>query len=291
MNINYFLIEANRFKLNRFERVPLDFILELISYIYDGNAMVNLTKRFVNNSVVGDDGVKYFYFNLDTASNRKDKAYGIINTQRYLATISTNSKVRQIYVMSLTDPSYKELAFVLFLLGVVNTEDYLKFNVDINYVVSRFDIRVKRDARWYTEYRGIVISVQDYISLMGIYYKNAMEGARYNVNPLDFIWNAIDKFKNYGTGKLNSLLSSLRSVIGCVSSLPVVQDDIFLKYIQELAVVASFTKLTEEDKSRFINACLYRASETATSGVFEVFSQSCYIELNDSTAVNGVIEG
>ena len=64
MNINYFLVEANRFKLNNYVKIPTDYIMELISYIYDGNAMANLSKKFIKGSVE-ENGKRYFYFIKD----------------------------------------------------------------------------------------------------------------------------------------------------------------------------------------------------------------------------------
>ena len=283
MNINYFLVEANRFKLNNYNKVPLDYIMDLISYIYEGSPMVNLSKKFTKGSVE-ENGKKYYYFNKDLKSNTK--AYSIINTQKYLATMSNNTIVKQIYVLSFTDNAYKELAFVLFLLGVVNTEDYLPMNRDISYIVSRFTIKPPR--RDVYSSKGIIITLQDYISLMGLYYKNAMKGVRYGVNPLDFVWNAYKRAKDFSNNEVSMVMTVFKGVLGDDVSFPQVDFVNYSKYLDELAILAGVSKLTDTDKSALIKAFVNRRN-VEYSTLFEVVGQPEYIELNDDCAVRGSI--
>ena len=286
MNINYFLVEANRFKLNNYVKIPTDYIMELISYIYDGNAMANLSKKFIKGSVE-ENGKRYFYFNKDHKTNNNSKAYNLINTQKYLATMANNTIVKQIYILSFTDNAYKELAFVMFLLGVVNTEDYLTMNRDISYIVSRFVVKPSR--REIYANKGIIITLQDYLTLMALYYKNAVKGVRYGVNPFDFVYNAYNKAKAFSNNALEQVLTAFGNVLENPENLPNLSDTVFNKYDTELAIISGVTKLSEEEKMLLIDHFLRKGDYIDNSIFLNVVSQTRYIELNDAGAVKSMI--
>lgn len=284
MNIDYFLVEANRYKLMGYEKFSLEYILDLVNFIYGDCPHNSLINKYMKGCTVDTQGKRYYYLNLDIKTGRP-KAYEIIKTQKHLATSWENPVVRQIYIMSLTNHAYKELAYIMFLLGMVNVGDYLNFNRDVDYVVSRISIKAPRKTPYGS--KGVVISLKNYITLMGFYFKNALSGTQYGVNALDFVYNAYKTASKYSKDPLSYVYDGFSVALEVGISLPEISENMFKKYVSEIAIISGLTEISEELKSKLLD---YFIKCGDIRNVFiDVVGKGGYISMNDKEAISGVI--
>lgn len=237
-SINYFLVESNRLKMGGYEKVSRQFLKDLVSFIYEENPTAG--KRVLSRLLKGD--LSNYYIN--------DLVKSFIRKEGYLATYENNKKLRSIYIKAQLVDSYKEFAFILYLLGVVNPFDYLRYNKDIDFIVSKF--RVERRVCLSSDViKRIEISYSRYAEIMCGFLKNATDGIDYGFCIYDFLYHALsavgDKRGNYNAFNKYADLIKLLGKLNISSRSPLYSDldvgeeslnqGIVDKYLEEIGVL------------------------------------------------------
>lgn len=191
-NYNYLLIEANQVKIGGYNYVSVDFVNSLVENIYAENptGKKKIMSFIKSNYLLMKSGV-YCPFNYS-------KVY-LTNRVSYKANTKSSSFLRYVYQMSEVDEAYRELAFVMFALRLVDPIEYLA-QEDVSYVLSSISCDAKSDC--------IVITIAHYIRLMLAFIQNVSNGVDYGVCPWDFVYHITRSVKNRNVNKVYKTIAS-----------------------------------------------------------------------------------
>lgn len=251
-NMNYFLIEANKVKLGGYVKIKNSFLINIINLLYEpGTSAYNkLISRY-------SSGISSGYGHTSV----QNLIPNIFKNYKYLASSGTNLVLSNIYDKARLNHAYRELAFVLFITGLVDSRDYLKHCPDIYSVMNR--LSVESDVSQDTEevFKPLVISNKEYCELMGMLLKNTSEGVDYGLSPYDFIYHMLKVFGadynryDYVCGFMEDLGISDFTKLKLSSA-------IIEKYPEEVTVVLPVLSkyMKPESSFRVLDKVLYKVS-------------------------------
>lgn len=189
MEINYFLIEANKIKLGGYAGIKYSFLVKLVDFLYpDGVGKERLQYKYrgyMGKTYTGKVSVDNYPIPASTF------VQNIVNGQRYLLT-SEDPLIAEIYLKARVNPAYKEFAFILFLVGAVNSYDYLKCFTDVNDVTSRFTVSKYKCKGDDDIFRPLMMTNKQYANLMGMYLVNTSNGVDYGFSAYDFVYHILN---------------------------------------------------------------------------------------------------
>lgn len=238
------LIGANNVKIRGYRSIPYNFAYELINMLYK------------------DSPAKLVRFDKKLKSYMEDETY--VNTVRFsgglVSTLKTSAKssncpgLKRIYDYAKINASYKELAFICFVLGIVDTRDFLANFKDIGYICDRLDITVKRDTVNKKVDRRLNVNYSSYNELMAVCFELTTKGVDFGIKPLDFIYHIL----NHTWQRIHSkepeydyVIRVLSKVdLSCINTLKL-DKSIIKTYSEEVAVLLPFMVKYIENKETF----------------------------------------
>lgn len=246
-NMNYFLVETNRLKVNNYAFISSDLVLKLLDFVYngyDGKVKRKLESIYRTKFSIESNyylhGVELGKLNLGVfgISCIKDNLNGKVKC----ISSNTSTLIKGIYTRGKVFKEYREFAFILFLLGMVDIEDYLKYAIDLTYFGSKFCVTGLKNEEYRVRPKDkICIPARYYIKLIGYYFKNSLNDINYGCSPLDFIsvilkYDYLDKCSRY-----DYIIGALREVgidYDMCSSVEV-SSDIVNKYPNEMGILVA----------------------------------------------------
>ena len=181
--IKQLLVYASQVRLNGYTSVPLDYYMDAYEYFHDSLSGIKTTKRTFQKYIYSSNGggsifMEGFLDELCTTSTR------------YAENVD---KVDSLYMRAQLSDNYNELAFQLFLMGIVNPHKYLSTFKDVEYIISHFDIRRKY---FHSSNSGILnlmpLNYAPYKRLMSTYIENMSRGIDYGYPVWDFVYGYTD---------------------------------------------------------------------------------------------------
>lgn len=181
--MSYYLVEANGVKLGGYIRIRSKLLYDLANLLYsEGSAGIGYIRRRIVNLESKHGSI------IPISCLTDNMCY----TQRYLVNSNTSNTLRMIYLKGQLDATYNELAFVLFITGMVDSADYLSIFRDVNRVVGRFSVKsTKAFSASSDVIKPILISQKSYTSLMMLYVQNCLNGVDYGVPMYDFVYHIL----------------------------------------------------------------------------------------------------
>lgn len=175
------LIESNKVKLTGYKfisnAVAADIILSL--YPEGGRVCDSLLKKMDKNT---DSGM----VNIQKMND------SLVNNSRNLVNSAKSEYLRGIYKRAVLSDTYKECVFILFILGIVNTDDLLRTLKDVNFIVQRITVLKGRNISGGVINKRFEVNPTMYADLMAEFFKLSMDGVQFpGVNPLDFIYHML----------------------------------------------------------------------------------------------------
>lgn len=215
----YLLISAKQLRINGYTRISMQMVRKLEEELYGSNS-VKLNKKL--HKMYDDSDIIGLKMYTDT----------FVHTQEYLLD-SSNALIRVIYLNGLTNSDYAEVGFMLCVLGLVNTRDYLANNRNINAFVDRFELVSKRKFASDMSMTGSM-----FYDIMSLYLYNMSMGIKYGYSPYDLLYHMSKKFK------MNLVNMDYRRAVGSFVSLKLKDYSIFNlskeildKYIDEVGLM------------------------------------------------------
>lgn len=181
--IKQLLIYASQVRLNGYTSIPLDYYINAYSYFNTNAYGIKINKSLFNKYIKPTNGgkcilIEGFLNDLCTGGKRITEDV---------------EKVDSLYLKAKLSDNYKELAFQLFLMGIVNHHKYLSTFKDVDYIVSHFNIRRKF---FNFSSSGILhlmpLNYAPYKRLMSTYIENMSRGVDYGYPVWDFVYGYTD---------------------------------------------------------------------------------------------------
>lgn len=235
---NYLLVDANSAKLGGYVNVRSKFLYDMANILYANQP----------------SGRNYIIRRISKLESEHGQTIpiscftdGMCYTQKYLVSSKTSNILRMIYVRGQLDIKYSELAFVLFITGMVDSADYLSMFRDVNRVVGRFNVKIKAQNRSSDDVlRQVLISQKSYISMMMLYIQNCLNGIDYGVPMYDFVYHILKTAGLKSIKRKGSYYSIYVRIIEDIKYVQVPQnfrlhpsDAELVKYAEELAFMVS----------------------------------------------------
>lgn len=172
-SMDYYLLMAQNLKLTGYSKISVEY----------EEALEEL-KKSAGTKKDWHLNISHYYTNKHVKRYRIEKfTYNSISAKSPI-TADNNELIRYIYTKSIGDVAYRDLGFLLFLTGVVNSFDYLKHNRDVVFVVSRLGLD---DERHFLD-GSKDMTIKAYMKLMGAYIFNSSRGTRYTYSIYDFVY-------------------------------------------------------------------------------------------------------
>lgn len=239
-DLNYYLIEASEARLKGWGVIDFNFAVKCIRLIYGGNSYAN---ALVNKMVKFRDITYSKYKRVDAISISvviQNKNF-IYNSNK-LATSKISGVVNYIYHKALLDDAYADLAFVLLILGIVNSEDYVENLKSVDELVSRFNVSKNRVSVWDTSIDDLVLSYRNYVELMSLFVVASSKGVNYGYSVYSFIYNMLTYGEKIVSRKKTSI--NLDKVVNVLGGLKLSSIDCFKvedletrrKYAEEIII-------------------------------------------------------
>lgn len=253
-NINYFLVEANRLKVNSYAFVKKDFVVNLFNFLYDGydsKELRRIESRYENMLSAYDSVIDLYDFSVLCIKRNLESNIKYISS-------TDSTLLRTIYLKGRVLKEYKELSFVMFMLGMVDMEDYFKYCTDLSYFGSKFYItRVKNTHSVSKGY--ISISIKYYSMFIGYFFKNSLNGVNYGCHPLDFLSVMLKYDYSDTLSKYRNIIKMLRD-IGIDSEMCSgieLSNEILEKYHNELGILVALmgSELSKECVVDILSRC------------------------------------
>lgn len=225
------LVDVNKIKLQGYQYIPLTTITSLLERVYPPNnpTMLRLLSKAQKNAVDG-------FVNISSMNDT------LVNNSRNLATSETNEFLKGVYKKAKLSDAYTELAFVIFITGMVNTHDFLVNFEDPNFIVQRLSVHRIRDISGEVEDKRLSVNSTMYVQLMAEMFKVSLIRERTTgIEPLDFVYHMIEaRWKKVNYAKENFYVYVEKQLfnlgIDSFSSLKLTKEKI-TKYYDEIGVL------------------------------------------------------
>lgn len=238
-NINYVLLQANKLKITGYNELDVELIKGLAMFLSYNSSDPNF---YVLQSKKVDKVI-----NKCTTGRRRDsnatEGSIFIPVSSFIIGFKTSrtSPLVEDYVRRVIYPklrlsaAYRELGFVLFMLGFVNRRTYLTYETDVNYVMNKISPKSHADV--------LYLSPSLYVDAMLLYIENMSAGMDYGFSVYDFVYRAMQVYSMF---KLKDINKWTRHLIKRFSNMSIsnldcfrVSDGILEKYPEEVLMVAA----------------------------------------------------
>lgn len=235
MTIKQLLVYASQVKLNGYVSVPMNYYMGAIEMLH--------YKKGV--SLLGRESQKYI-FEKNGVSGIYIQAFlpNIGVSKNTLVTSESSDILKSIYLKGQLSASYEELAFQLFLMGLIEPHDYLKHNTSLDFIFSRIDAKTRFSSYKNTSsiLNKIELSYARYRNLMSVYIENICSGTDYGYPVWDFVYSFSDLilYRPIHLWKTNHYISIIKSICALDIqdySVFALTDDIVNKYYTEISLL------------------------------------------------------
>lgn len=238
-NINYVLLQANKLKITGYNELDVELIKGLAMFLSHNSSDPNF---YVLQSKKVDKVINKYTSGRRSGSNAT-KGSIFIPISSFIIGFKTSrtSHLVEDYVRRVVYPklrlsaAYRELGFVLFMLGFVNRRTYLTYETDVNYVMSKISPKSHADV--------LYLSPSLYVDAMLLYIENMSSGMDYGFSVYDFVYRAMQVYSMF---KLKDINKWTRRLIKRFSNMSIsnldcfrVSDGILEKYPEEVLMVAA----------------------------------------------------
>lgn len=238
-NINYVLLQANKLKITGYNELDVELIKGLAMFLSYNSSDPNF---YVLQSKKVDKVINKCTTGRRRGSNTTEGSIFIpvssfiigFKTSRTSPLVEDYVK-RVIYPKLRLSAAYRELGFVLFMLGFVNRRTYLTYETDVNYVMSKISPKSHADV--------LYLSPSLYVDAMLLYIENMSSGMDYGFSVYDFVYRAMQVYSMF---KLKDINKWTRRLIKRFSNMSIsnldcfrVSDGILEKYPEEVLMVAA----------------------------------------------------
>lgn len=255
-NINYYMLEASRIEVNFFRKTTVDFVLDLVDLLYQGYSDKGVSR--IKNKILDSFGRA---FNTAWYIQQGDVAIMIYSEYTFRHSLSgvklvnsqNNNFLHSLYEKMAFSTVHYNLAFLLFLLGLVDRDDYLRWNTNVESITSVIGFS---DSTYMNEvlYRSsdpvdegkylLYLNERGYCNLLSSYIRNASNyHTDYGYNVYDFIYNML-KGRKAISWQVILQKKDYRRIIRAFNLTGISNYDIFVispseipKYAEEIAVV------------------------------------------------------
>lgn len=238
-NINYVLLQANKLKITGYNELDVELIKGLAMFLSYNSSDPNF---YVLQSKKVDKVINKYTSGRRRDSNATEGSIFIpvssfiigFKTSRTSPLVEDYVK-RVIYPKLRLSAAYRELGFVLFMLGFVNRRTYLTYETDVNYVMNKISPKSHADV--------LYLSPSLYVDAMLLYIENMSAGMDYGFSVYDFVYRAMQVYSMF---KLKDINKWTRRLIKRFSNMSIsnldcfrVSDGILEKYPEEVLMVAA----------------------------------------------------
>lgn len=238
-NINYVLLQANKLKITGYNELDVELIKGLAMFLSYNSSDPNF---YVLQSKKVDKVINKYTSGRRRDSNATEGSIFIpvssfiigFKTSRTSPLVEDYVK-RVIYPKLRLSAAYRELGFVLFMLGFVNRRTYLTYETDVNYVMNKISPKSHADV--------LYLSPSLYVDAMLLYIENMSAGMDYGFSVYDFVYRAMQVYSMF---KLKDINKWTRRLIKRFSNMFIsnldcfrVSDGILEKYPEEVLMVAA----------------------------------------------------
>lgn len=238
-NINYVLLQANKLKITGYNELDVELIKGLAMFLSHNSSDPNF---YVLQSKKVDKVINKYTSGRRSGSNAT-KGSIFIPISSFIIGFKTSrtSHLVEDYVRRVIYPklrlsaAYRELGFVLFMLGFVNRRTYLTYETDVNYVMNKISPKSHADV--------LYLSPSLYVDAMLLYIENMSSGMDYGFSVYDFVYRAMQVYSMF---KLKDINKWTRRLIKRFSNMSIsnldcfrVSDGILEKYPEEVLMVAA----------------------------------------------------
>ena len=238
-NINYVLLQANKLKITGYNELDVELIKGLAMFLSYNSSDPNF---YVLQSKKVDKVINKYTSGGRRGSNATEGSTFIpvssfiIGFKTSRTSLLVEDYVRRvIYPKLRLSAAYRELGFVLFMLGFVNRRTYLTYETDVNYVMNKISPKSHADV--------LYLSPSLYVDAMLLYIENMSAGMDYGFSVYDFVYRAMQVYSMF---KLKDINKWTRRLIKRFSNMSIsnldcfrVSDGILEKYPEEVLMVAA----------------------------------------------------
>ena len=238
-NINYVLLQANKLKITGYNELDVELIKGLAMFLSYNSSDPNF---YVLQSKKVDNVINKYTSGGRRGSNATEGSI-FIPVSSFIIGFKTSrtSPLVEDYVRRVIYPklrlsaAYRELGFVLFMLGFVNRRTYLTYETDVNYVMNKISPKSHADV--------LYLLPSLYVDAMLLYIENMSAGMDYGFSVYDFVYRAMQVYSMF---KLKDINKWTRRLIKRFSNMSIsnldcfrVSDGILEKYPEEVLMVAA----------------------------------------------------
>lgn len=231
------LIEANRVKIRGYKQVSLSFAQHVVNTLYGAGARhVAMFERKFRSSLSKEGEVIIAKYTS-----------GLYSELKTLTRSDRNPVLKKIYNLAKINSSYKELAFVMFLMGVVDTRDFLVNFRDIGYIMDRVVVTPKYNRIVNTVDKRFSVSFKAHNDFMAVCFELATKGIDFGVHPLDFLYHILNHtWETRGSREYDYVIKTLQKMdMSSVDSI-FIDEKLIDKYPEEIGVILPFMTETED---------------------------------------------